>query len=162
MKTAEITYQFSIDCPTNWTTPARRICISGWCFDPSGRDIHAVRAAVQKRTFPGNYGIARFDVAQVYPEHGNAARSGFAIAAELPPGEATLQLQIRQVDGNWHTFLSEKITGAPAGAPREISPEPAALFDPRSPAGSINCASGPRASAIFIFPAGVLPPRARM
>ncbi|HMJ06118.1 MAG TPA: glycosyltransferase family 2 protein [Chthoniobacterales bacterium] len=125
-------YAFFVDQPSDWQKPTRTIYITGWCVDRFDDGIAAMCAVVDGQRFRANYGIARPSVAAGFPEAKHAERSGFAIAAEIPPGRHTLQLQVKDERGVWHPLLTEEVNGK-RQAQRETElppPEDETLFTP--------------------------------
>jgi glycosyltransferase involved in cell wall biosynthesis len=98
-----------VDEPLDWRKIARRFRLSGWCFSKAGETIHAIRARVGGREFPGNYGLFRADVAAAYDERPGAFKSGFDIVVEAPRRKATLFLDAQKTDGSWKEVFSRQI-----------------------------------------------------
>ena len=130
---AQHRYAFFFSRPSDWRTPVRKLYIAGWCVDREGRWIRAIRALVADRIFTGNYGIFRPDVAELFPAIRTAERSGFALAAELPPGPHRIVLQLKGADGEWRTFHTAEVIGGTGENDEAISPQEAEYFEASTP-----------------------------
>lgn len=125
-------YDFWFDRPVDWSKPASILHISGWCVDRRGAWIDGIRAEIGSRTFEGNFGFKRTDVAAIYPNSAAAFRSGFAVAVRPPIGKSVLFLEFKQVNGAWRAFFRQEICGSPEPAdPETLTPEEAAHFLPK-------------------------------
>jgi O-antigen biosynthesis protein len=105
-------FLYSLSRPHDWTAPARRLHIVGWCIDQAGDWIHGIRATVGKRDFVATFPIERADVAAAYPGNQTALRSGFAVTVELPPGACEVGLDARDATGRWRPILTHAAVGS--------------------------------------------------
>jgi ADP-heptose:LPS heptosyltransferase/GT2 family glycosyltransferase len=83
-------------------------------------------------------GLARIDVAEMYPDHPEGARSGFTFVTALPPhaaGHAQLRLTIRTESGEQVHAVALEIAGDAAAQPAPPPPPPPAPDRQDVPAG---------------------------
>ena len=130
---ARARYDFWFDRPVDWNKPASTLYISGWCVDRSGAWIDGIRGQIGSRTFEGNFGLARKDVAATYPNLAPALHSGFAVAVQPPVGESVVVLELKNTNGAWRAFFSHQICGSRRSADLEtVTPEEAMYFLPNA------------------------------
>ncbi|MGI8890490.1 MAG: glycosyltransferase family 2 protein [Chthoniobacterales bacterium] len=104
-----IGYFIWLDEPKDWHTLPSRFRISGWCFSKTNQALNGIRASLGRKSFHGNYGIFRADVAEGYEERSGAFGSGFEIVVEAPRGWADLRIEVRQVNGAWEEVFVRRI-----------------------------------------------------
>ena len=105
------TFAWWIDHPTDLHAPAAILYVVGWCAPRGEKKVRAIRGRIGRRKFPGNYGIARPDVAAT--RGAAAARCGFALAVPLPRGPAGLTIEALDDTGVWHILTESEVCGAP-------------------------------------------------
>jgi GT2 family glycosyltransferase/glycosyltransferase involved in cell wall biosynthesis len=106
---------FAIDFPTSWNIANGNFQICGWCCNTQSH-IQTIRARVGEQIFPGNYGMARSDVAAAYREIKGAEASGFAIPVSLNSGRHNLVLEALTDPGKWQRFASYSLVISPLEA----------------------------------------------
>ncbi|MFB2981561.1 glycosyltransferase [Microseira sp. BLCC-F43] len=106
---------FAIDFPTSWNIANGNFQICGWCCNTQSH-IQTIRARVGEQIFPGNYGMARSDVAAAYREIKGAEASGFAIPVSLNSGRHNLVLEALTEPGKWQRFASYSLVISPLEA----------------------------------------------
>ncbi|GET37167.1 putative glycosyl transferase [Microseira wollei NIES-4236] len=109
---------FAIDFPTSWNIANGNFQICGWCCNTQNTqsNIQSIRARVGEQIFPGNYGMARSDVAAAYREIKGAEASGFAIPVSLNSGKHNLVLEALTEPGKWQRFASYSLVISPLSA----------------------------------------------
>jgi hypothetical protein len=96
-----------IDEPIEWRRVTHRFRLSGWCFPKDGKKIEGLRASLSDREFVVSHGLARPDVAAVYPDQPVAYHSGFEVVVEAPRGAVhILRLEAHHPDGAWKEIFS--------------------------------------------------------
>lgn len=116
------------DRPQDWSRPASRLYVGGWCIDRSGAEIRAIRARIGGRTFAGNYGIPRPDLPALFPNTPGAGDAGFAIEVPLRSGDRQLDIEVQGADRIWRLAASETVIGDPAAAAEELAPAEQAYY----------------------------------
>jgi len=105
---------FALDLPKQWKTDRRVLLIKGWCFSRTGRELAGVRVRIGRKTRFAQYGLARNDFAEAFPEHPAAVRSGFAVEVKVPPGSSTLRLEAIEHGSQWETFFQTELYREPS------------------------------------------------
>jgi glycosyltransferase involved in cell wall biosynthesis len=100
---------YFIDSPVSWRCSGQQLSIRGWCLSEPERTVTGIRASVQGRTYPGQYGLPRPDVAAQHTKHPQAETCGFVIETELRAGDKKVELSVRDENGVWHVFLRERL-----------------------------------------------------
>ena len=118
-------YRYHLSRPHDWTRPAHRLHIAGWCIDQTDAWIYGIRGKVGERHYDAVFGIDRPDVAAANPTNRTALRSGFGVTVELPPGSCDVSLEARDAAGKWHPFFSHNAVGSadPATNDDELAPD---------------------------------------
>jgi O-antigen biosynthesis protein len=82
----------------------RHLSADGWVFSFRDGKIEGIRAIAYGRTWPGQYGLPRPDVALAFPSEKQALKSGFRISLPSldPPGRLCLEVRMA---GKWQTFF---------------------------------------------------------
>ncbi|WP_445304648.1 glycosyltransferase [Microcoleus sp. Pol7_A1] len=96
---------FSLDQPTTWQVCDSNLLIAGWVFHKK-REITAVRARVEDKSFAGVYGIERSDIALAYCNIPTANKSGFTIELQAPAGRHEVLLEAQDERGKWHLLAA--------------------------------------------------------
>jgi glycosyltransferase involved in cell wall biosynthesis len=123
-------FHWWLDRPLSWDTLERDLPICGWCVDRVQERITGFRARVGRKIFRGTYGIQRRDLRGSFPHSPYAHCAGFAVTAKLPPGRSTLALEVRDVRGQWHSFLQRQVIRQCSAARKDRPPpDDAELFD---------------------------------
>lgn len=104
-------YVIHFSRPRDWNKPVRQLHLAGWCVDRTGGWTHGLRVQIDGKTTSVNFGIARPDVAALFPDVASAGRSGFAGAVTLPRGRHKLALQLLRDDGSWRQIFSHDVIG---------------------------------------------------
>jgi len=102
-------FRLSVDYPNTWSFPPRSLNIRGWCLSLAHRQLRAVRALIDERTYPGLYGLKRMDVLAMLKEHAQAEYCGFKIEVELLQGDSELVLEVGDETGAWHRFFAAQL-----------------------------------------------------
>ncbi len=105
-------YVFWFEQPADWEQPVRTLYVSGWCLDRTGQPIGGIRARLGSRIIAANFGLARADLAERFPDNPSASQSGFALACPLPKRAATIRFQLLDYEKQWRTFSSRPLPGA--------------------------------------------------
>ncbi|MEG4960639.1 MULTISPECIES: glycosyltransferase [unclassified Microcoleus] len=96
---------FSLDRPTTWQVCDSNLLIAGWVFHKK-REITAVRARVEDKSFAGVYGIERSDIALAHCNIPAANKSGFTIELQAPAGRHEVLLEAQDERGKWHLLAA--------------------------------------------------------
>ena len=102
-------FHWWLDRPLSWDKLERELPICGWCIDRVQERITGFRARVGRKIFRGTYGIQRRDLRGSFPDSPYAHCAGFAVTAKLPLGRSTLALEVRDVGGEWRSFLQRQV-----------------------------------------------------
>ncbi|MDQ6809148.1 MAG: hypothetical protein M3Z64_06945 [Verrucomicrobiota bacterium] len=94
---------FWLEHPTVASKQGTETTIAGWALSSAGRKIDGIRAVSNGKTFVGQHGFERKDVAATQRNNPDAGLSGFHINAALPVGVHEVSLQ-RLVKGRWEIF----------------------------------------------------------
>ncbi|MBE9165261.1 glycosyltransferase [Tychonema sp. LEGE 06208] len=97
-------FVFSLDQPTTWQVSDSHLLIEGWVFNTK-KDIKAVRARIENKSFAAVYGLERSDIASWYSNIGSAKKSGFTMELQAPAGRHEVLLEAQDEGGKWH-FLA--------------------------------------------------------
>jgi len=97
-------FVFSLDQPTTWQVSDSNLLIVGWVFNTK-KDIKAVRARIENKSFAAVYGLDRSDIARWYSNIASANKSGFTIELQAPAGRHEVLLEAQDDGGKWH-FLA--------------------------------------------------------
>lgn len=123
-------FHWWLDRPLSWDKLERELPICGWCIDRVEERITGFRARVGRKIFRGTYGIQRRDLRGSFPDSPYAHCAGFAVTAKLPLGRSTLALEVRDVRGEWRSFLQRQVIRQCRAARKDRPPlEDAELFD---------------------------------
>ena len=119
-----------LDRPLNWDNLEGELPICGWCIDREEEPITGFRARVGRKIYRGTYGIQRSDLRGSFPNSRYAHCAGFAVTAKLPFGRSTLALEVRDVRGEWRSFLQQEVIRQSRAARKDRPPlHDAELFD---------------------------------
>ncbi|MBD1829239.1 glycosyltransferase [Microcoleus vaginatus GB1-A2] len=99
------TFVFSLDQPATWQICDSNLLIVGWVFHKK-RDIKAVRARIEDKSFAGVYGIERSDIALAHSNIPAANKSGFTIEVQAPAGRHEVLLEAQDERGKWHLLAA--------------------------------------------------------
>src|SRR6476620_4708305 len=105
---------FAVDLPKSWTVKRRVLLIKGWCLSRSGRQLAGVRVMIGRKARFAEYGLERKDLADIFPEHPTAIRSGFVVVIKVPPGESTLRFEAIEHGSQWETFFHTRLYREPS------------------------------------------------
>jgi GT2 family glycosyltransferase len=95
--------------PLTWTRLVGQVEARGWCFAIDQTPLHAVRARVGDRIFPGVYGQPRPDIAAQHPQFSLAERCGFKIELILEPKDNLVIIEVGDEQGNWRRILTRSL-----------------------------------------------------
>ena len=98
-------FVFSLDKPTTWQVCDSNLLIVGWVFNTK-RQIEAVRARIDNKSFAAIYGIERSDIALAHSNIVGAEKSGFTIEVEAPAGRHEVLLEAQDDRGKWHLLAT--------------------------------------------------------
>ncbi|MEG4234877.1 glycosyltransferase [Microcoleus sp. Pol11C3] len=98
-------FVFSLDRPTTWQVSDSNLLIAGWAFNTK-REIKAVRARIENKTFVGAYGIERSDIAAANSNISAVNKCGFTIELEAPAGRHEVLLEAQDEGGKWHLLAA--------------------------------------------------------
>ncbi|MEG3895928.1 MULTISPECIES: glycosyltransferase [unclassified Microcoleus] len=96
---------FSLDQPTTWQVCDSKLLIAGWVFNTK-RQIKAVRARIENKSFSAVYGRERNDIAPAKSNITAAKNSGFTIELEAPAGRHKVLLEAQDERGKWHLLAA--------------------------------------------------------
>jgi len=85
-----------IDEPTRWDDPVPLLQIRGWCLSNRSSPVASVFVRSIDGVWEGVYGLSRPDVAVAFPDHENAATSGFILRLMRPtqtPGPISIEVK---------------------------------------------------------------------
>ncbi|WP_009961410.1 glycosyltransferase family 2 protein [Verrucomicrobium spinosum] len=102
----------AIEFPVERKLHSRKLTIHGWCFDLTGEFLKGVRATVGEQIFTARRKRPRPYLGYRYPDHPEAAVSGFQIDVEVPRGRSIIQVECKRSDGRW-VLLEELPVAAP-------------------------------------------------
>ncbi|WP_063767972.1 glycosyltransferase family 2 protein [Verrucomicrobium sp. BvORR106] len=102
----------AIEFPVERKLHSRKLTIHGWCFDISGEHLKGVRAKVGGQTFTARRKRPRPYLGYRYPNHTEAALSGFLIEVDLPRGRSVIRVECKRADGKW-VLVEELPVSAP-------------------------------------------------
>jgi glycosyltransferase involved in cell wall biosynthesis len=91
----------AIEFPVERKLHSRKLTIHGWCFDLAGEFLKGVRARVGEQSFTARRKRPRPYLGYRYPNHPEAALSGFLIDVEVPRGRSVIQVECKRSDGKW-------------------------------------------------------------
>lgn len=99
-----------IEFPVERKLGSRNLSIHGWCFDTSGGLLRGVRARVGGQTFTARRKRPRPYLGYRYPDHPEAAQSGFIIELQVPRGRSTVVVECKRADGGWHLLETLEVS----------------------------------------------------
>jgi len=94
----------NVEAPVQWQLEEADTTVSGWCFANGSAAIVAIRLRGETWSEEGAYGFERPDVADAYPDHTQALKSGFELRVCLPSGKQNLVLEAQDEEGKWHSL----------------------------------------------------------
>lgn len=100
----------AIEFPVERKLHSRKLTIHGWCFDLTGEFLRGVRARVGEQSFTARRKRPRPYLGYRYPNHPEAALSGFLIDIELPRGRSIVQVECKRSDGTWFPMEELPVT----------------------------------------------------
>jgi len=93
--------RFAVESPAAGADIQGELRVVGWCFAADAAPP-VLRVCAGDQVIGASCGSARADVAAAFPDHANAAHSGFEARLRLPAGEHPIRVEIATADGNWH------------------------------------------------------------
>jgi len=110
--------------PADWRFPAGVSWLAGWLWSPENRVVVDLRAWVDGRCFPANWGLPKPGFDETYLKRPGPPYLGFTLPLEPHAGATLLRLEVRDQDGSWTELFRTAITVDPAAIPY---PPPPAL-----------------------------------
>jgi len=110
--------------PPDWRFPAGVTWLAGWLWSPENRVVVDLRAWVDGRCFPANWGLPKPGFDETYLKRPGPPYLGFTLPLEPHAGATLLRLQVRDQGGSWTDLFHTPITVDPAAIP---CPPPPAL-----------------------------------
>ncbi len=98
-------FVFSLDKPTTWQVCDSNLLIVGWVFHRK-KEIQAVRARIEGKSFAAVYGIERSDIALAHSNIAGANKSGFTIELAAPAGRHEVLLEAQDERGKWYLLAA--------------------------------------------------------
>ena len=99
------TFVFSLDQPTTWQVCDSNLLIVGWVFHRQ-KEITAVRARIEDKSFAGVYGIERSDIAPANSNNSATKKCGFTIEVQASAGRHEVLLEAQDERGKWHLLAA--------------------------------------------------------
>lgn len=120
---------FALDLPKQWQTDRRVLFIKGWCFSRTGRELAGIRVKIGRKARFAQYGLPRRDLAESFPDHPTATRSGFTAEVRVPAGSSTLRLEAIEHGSQWETFFQTQLYREPSADEDEDEPTDTAVIE---------------------------------
>jgi hypothetical protein len=130
-KLSELPYLFAMDTPLPVAAAEGCVRIKGWCFLADGAALPRVRLNAAGVTLEAAEGTERDDVREAFPDHPQAARSGFEIIGYLPPGVHCARLEAGSDAAGWMLLREFSVCV-------DLAPLLAAIDLPRDPVITAN------------------------
>lgn len=130
-KLSELPYLFAMDTPLPVAAAEGCVRIKGWCFLADGDAPPRVRLCAAGVALEAGEFVQRDDVRNAFPDHPQAARSGFEIVGYFPPGVHCARLEAGSDAAGW-TLLREFSVCV------DLAPLLAAIDLPRDPVITAN------------------------
>ncbi len=100
----------NIDYPQDWSTVPPTLNIRGWSLHKDRKRIRAIRARLDDKTIPAEYGLERLDVLDHFREYPLAERSGWIVKVDVPRfGTHRLAVEVEDETGAWHIVHARNI-----------------------------------------------------
>jgi GT2 family glycosyltransferase/glycosyltransferase involved in cell wall biosynthesis len=99
------TFVFSLDQPTTWQVCDSNLLMVGWVFHRK-KEITAVRARIDDKSFAGVYGIETSDIAPAHSNIPAANKFCFTIEVQASAGRHEVLLEAQDERGKWHLLAA--------------------------------------------------------
>ncbi|HVU35386.1 MAG TPA: glycosyltransferase [Opitutaceae bacterium] len=110
----------NIDYPQDWTMVPPTLNVRGWSLHRDRKPLKAIRARIDDRAMPAEFGLERLDVLDHFRDYPLAERSGWIVKIEVPRyGPHQLVIEAQDEAGAWHVVHARQVKRT-----REAPPPP--------------------------------------
>ncbi len=108
----------AIDYPLDWSMIPPTLNVRGWSLHKERKALRSVRARLDQRSIPAEFGLERLDVLDHYRDYPHAERSGWIVKVDVPRfGSHSLVIEAQDEDGAWHVVHARQIKRTNEAAP---------------------------------------------
>ncbi len=100
----------NIDYPQDWGMIPPTLNIRGWSLHRDKKPLRAVRARLDQRSMPAEFGLERLDVLDHFRDYPLAERCGWIVKVDVPRfGQHQLVIEAQDESGAWHVVHSRLV-----------------------------------------------------
>jgi glycosyltransferase involved in cell wall biosynthesis len=108
----------NIDYPQDWSNIPRTINVRGWSLHRDRVPLKAVRAKLDDKSVPTEFGAERLDVLDHFRDYPGASHCGWQVKADVPRrGTHTLIIEVQDESGAWHIAVARQLKRTANDAP---------------------------------------------
>jgi glycosyltransferase involved in cell wall biosynthesis len=108
----------NIDYPQDWTNIPRVLNVRGWSLHRDRVPLRGVRARLDDKTVPAEFGAERLDVLDHFRDYPGASHCGWQVKADVPRrGAHLLVIEVQDEGGRWHVAVSRPVRRTANDAP---------------------------------------------
>jgi glycosyltransferase involved in cell wall biosynthesis len=100
----------NIDYPQDWSMIPPTLNVRGWSLHKDRKPLRAVRARIDDRAMPAEFGLERLDVLDHFRDHPSAERCGWIVKIDVPRyGTHLFVIEAQDEAGAWHVVHARQI-----------------------------------------------------
>lgn len=108
----------NIDYPQDWSNIPRTINVRGWSLHRDRIPLTAVRAKLDDKSVPAEFGAERLDVLDHFRDYPGASHCGWQVKADVPRrGTHLLVIEVQDESGAWHIAVARHLKRTANDAP---------------------------------------------
>ncbi|MSU48863.1 MAG: glycosyltransferase [Opitutus sp.] len=108
----------NIDYPQDWSNIAPTLNVRGWSLHRDKVPLRAVRATLDGKSVPAEFGAERLDVLDHFRDHPGASHCGWQVKADVPRfGTHVLLIEAQDESGAWHIAVARTVKRTADAAP---------------------------------------------
>ena len=108
----------NIDYPQDWSMIAPTLNVRGWSLHKDRVALKAIRATLDGKAVPAEFGLERLDVLDHFRDHPGAERCGWIVKVDVPRyGTHTLLIEAQDEAGAWHIAVARQVKRTADAAP---------------------------------------------
>ncbi len=108
----------NIDYPQDWSSIARVLNVRGWSLRRDRTPLKAIRATLDGKSVPAEFGAERLDVLDHFRDYPGASHCGWQVKADVPRrGTHLLLIEAQDEAGNWEIAVARLVKRTANDAP---------------------------------------------
>ena len=108
----------NIDYPQDWANIAPTLNVRGWTLHRGRVPLRAIRATLDGKSVPAEFGLERLDVLDHFRDYPGAERCGWIVKVDVPRyGTHLLRIEAQDEAGTWHLAVARQIKRTADAAP---------------------------------------------